>query len=192
MIKYFKVIAKEDINEVPIRVPQKYKFTPGKEYIVAYGRFTAVTIYDDNMNGIEFYWPGRCSYTRRYPCYTSYFDYVEDSEEFVNNKKEMRQVLLNHYKLITGICAICGRIHLINPENKEWRFTCNNCGSYRVFIDQNVRVKWKNKLKYRYFCRCGEEQSLRHTGMGDDFINSIGFDYHECVGCGKKYEISHY
>ena len=54
MIKVYKLKSKEDINEHIIRVPQKYRFTPNKEYIGREFKYSTMTIYDDIGNGIEF------------------------------------------------------------------------------------------------------------------------------------------
>ena len=54
MIKVYKLKSKEYINEDKIRVPQKYRFTPNKEYIGRELKRDIMTIYDDIGCGIEF------------------------------------------------------------------------------------------------------------------------------------------
>jgi hypothetical protein len=142
MIKYFKVIAKDTINEVPIRVPQSYKFTPGKEYIVREGAWLSLCrVYDDNMNGIEINRYGMSSFK-----ISTYFDYIENSEGFVKNKKEFKSKLLNHHGYTFSIKPVPNGKHLIamlKQRLKELPIEVEKTYSF-----DKVRFKFKGEDKY--------------------------------------------
>lgn len=87
-----------------------------------------------------------------------------------------------------GICGKCGKIHDI-PDDKNWRFKCNECGTYRVFINQDVKINKGEPYGTRF--RCGKCKSmLKDVGMGDGL--GYGIDIFKCVNCKTEYIAMHY
>jgi hypothetical protein len=96
--------------------------------------------------------------------------------------KEYEQVV-GKYNVIKGTCAKCGKIHDTKPEDEDWRFKCD-CPCYEVFFNTDITVKREHD-KTLYYCECGSDKPLEHTGMGDGF--GKGFYYYTCKDCGKTY-----
>ena len=91
MIKIYKFVAMENINDQRLRVSQKYRFTENKEYIGRCTGFNTMMIYDDIGNGIEFDIPMSCCF-RMNQLYSGVFDMVDSLE--VENKKELRKEIM--------------------------------------------------------------------------------------------------
>lgn len=82
-----------------------------------------------------------------------------------------------------GACCKCGKIHEI-PDDKDWRFKCDNCGAYRIFINQNIEMIPGESYAKRFIC--GEcKGTLLNVGMGDGL--GYGIDIFKCNTCDKTY-----
>ena len=90
MIKVYKLKSREDINKYEIGVPQKYRFTPNKEYIGRELKRDIMTIYDDIGCGIEFpiRRPGKLQLGLSF---NNYFDIVSISAK---NEDELREEII--------------------------------------------------------------------------------------------------
>lgn len=109
MIKFWKVKATEAIKDCGEIRRSNHKFTIGKEYICINSGFKEVKIYDDNENAITLCSPDRCGFGMHYPIYTNFFEYVENSVEYVRNKRLFRVQRIkvynrNKYKIGECVC----------------------------------------------------------------------------------------